>query len=254
MIQFSVLKLNSKRITHYSQGGEDGLLEYILSKLPHRDKFLVEFGAWDGKHLSNGFHLINQFGYSGVLIEMDPERFEDLEKNMSEYKCVCINAMVGYEGNSKLDFILGQTDIPQDFDLLSIDIDGNDYQVWQSVDKYKPKVVIIEINSSIFPGVDLINDPDHPFELFVSGSSVSAINKLGITKGYRLIANVGCNAIFVRENLYDLFHQKILNEFDLFTFEAIPKRELNYSQRIRSFMFAFARPDLIRRLARRLAH
>jgi hypothetical protein len=253
MIHYSVLKLNSKRIRHYSQWGEDGLLEYILSKLPNRDEFLVEFGAWDGKHLSNGFHLVDKLGYSGVLIEMDPERFEELEENMSVYKCVCINAMVGYEGNSKLDSILSQTEIPQDFDLLSVDIDGNDYQVWKSLDKYKPKVVIIEINASILPGVDLVNNPDHPFELFVSGSSISAMNKLGIAKGYRLIANVGCNAIFVRENLYDLFHQKVLNEFDLFTFEGLSKKELNYSQRIQSFLFALARPDLMRRLARRLA-
>ena len=129
MVHTSVFKLNRMRKRHHSQWGEDGLLEYLLSRLPTRDLHLVEFGAWDGKHLSNGFHLIEKLGYSAVLIEVDPERFKDLENNMRPYKCVCINEMVGFDGKSNLDSILAKTDIPMDFDLLSVDIDGNDYQV-----------------------------------------------------------------------------------------------------------------------------
>jgi hypothetical protein len=57
--------------------------------------------------------------------------------------------MVAYEGEGILDTILDQTDIPIDFDILSIDIDSYDFQVWKSVQTYSPKFVIIEINSSI---------------------------------------------------------------------------------------------------------
>jgi hypothetical protein len=242
------------RDRHHSQWGEDGLLEYVLSKLPVRDKYLVEFGAWDGKYLSNSFHAIEKLGYSGILIEMNLERFNELEKNMAAYKCICINSMVGYEGTSKLDFILGQTNIPRDFDLLSVDIDGNDYQVWEALVKYKPKVVVIEINSFIPPGVDSINKPDRPFEFSVSGSSISAMYKLGAAKGYKLIANVGCNAIFVCEEFYGLYHQRVLNEFDFFTFESFSRKQLDDAQRFQKFLFSLARPNLMRRLFHRLSH
>ena len=113
---------------------------------------------------------------------------------------------------------------------------------------YKPKVVIIEINSSILPGKVTINNPGHAFELFVSGSSITALSHLAQAKGYKLIANVGCNAIFVREEFYGIFHKRQLSVYDLFTFEAFSKRSLSFNQKIQSIVFAIARPRLIYRL------
>jgi hypothetical protein len=248
VITLSILKLNTKRNRYHSQWGEDGLLEYILSKLPVSDKQLVEFGAWDGKHLSNSFHLIEKFKFSALLIEMDSDRFQELERNMLPYKSICLNLMVGYQGDAKLDSILAKTEIPLDFDLLSVDIDGNDFQVWEAMVLYKPKVVIIEINSSIFPGRVIVNNPDHPFELFVSGSSITALNQLAQSKGYKLIAHIGCNAIFVREELYGFFHKRQLSEFDFFTYEGFNKGSLSLKQRIQAILFALVRPNLFYRL------
>ena len=248
VITLSVLNLNSKRNRFHSQWGEDGLLEYVLSKLPINDKQLVEFGAWDGEYLSNSFYLIQKFNYSALLIEMDTDRFQELSRNMLPYQSVCLNLMVGYEGDSKLDTILAKTEIPIDFDLLSVDIDGNDYQVWEAMVIYKPKVVIIEINSSIFPGKVTINNPDNAFELFVSGSSITALNHLAQAKGYKMIANVGCNAIFVREELYKIFHKSQLSEYDFFTYEAFSMKSLSSNQKIQAIVFAMARPHLIYRL------
>ena len=62
----------------YSQTGEDGVLGKILETLPERDLWCVEFGAWDGRHLSNTCNLIENRGYSAVLIEADAKRFRDL--------------------------------------------------------------------------------------------------------------------------------------------------------------------------------
>lgn len=250
MLSKSALNLQSKRKRYYSQWGEDGFLEYVLGKLPERNNFLVEFGAWDGKHLSNGFHLIEKSGYTGVLIEMDPERFAHLESNVKNFNCICIKAMVGFDGESKLDSILKKTDLPKDFDLLSVDIDGNDYQVWDALIEYKPKVVIIEINASIFPGKVEINDPNKSFELFLSGSSISAMFTLAEAKGYRMIANIGCNAIFVREDYYRLFHRKSLSEHELFTYEAFSRSQLNCAQSLQALAYSLARPNFISRLNR----
>ena len=247
MIAISALKLNMKRKSFYSQWGEDGALEYILKKLPENDSHLVEFGAWDGKHLSNGFHFLEKHAYTGVLIEMDSDRFVDLKKNMFGYKASCIQAMVGYEGNSRLDHILSGTNIPRNFDLLSIDIDGNDYQVWDALKEYRPKVVIIEINASVFPGAIEINNPDKSFELFVSGSSISALTRLANSKGYRLIQNVGCNAIFVDNIYYSLFHKKDQSEFDLFTYEAFGRSQLYLQPKFQATVFRIFRPRPINR-------
>jgi hypothetical protein len=248
VITLSTLKLNSKRNRYHSQWGEDGVLEYVLGRLPRSDRQLVEFGAWDGQFLSNSFYLIQKLNYSALLIEMDTERFQELERNMLPYQSICLNLMVGYQGDSKLDSILAKSGIPIDFDLLSIDIDGNDYQVWEAMVIYKPKVVIIEINSSILPGKVNINNPDHTFELFVSGSSITALSHLAQAKGYKLIANVGCNAIFVREEFYRIFHKIQLSEYDFFTYEAFSKRSLSLNQKIQAIVFAIARPRLIYRL------
>jgi hypothetical protein len=248
MITLSALKLNLMRHRHHSQRGEDGVLAYILSSLPKQDRFLVEFGAWDGKHLSNSYHLIEKFGYRGVLIEMELDRFQELEANMGMFNCTCIHAMVGYEGKSTLDHILSSTNLPKDFDLLSIDIDSTDYQVWEALTNYSPKVVIIEIKSSELPGVMLIHDPKNEGDHFTTGSSISAITKLAESKNYRLICNVGCNAIFIRKEYYKYFHKKELSEFDLFTYETNGIGVLSMKQYFYSLPFRFFQPNFFGRV------
>lgn len=147
----SLKKIHRSRRKFYSQSGEDGALDYVLGKLPVRDSWLVEFGAWDGKHLSNSYHLLCERGYSGVFIEMERDRFETLQKTMEPFgvRCSCLNRAVGLENENKLDNLLSSTLIPMDFDLLSIDIDGDDYHVWSSLHDYRPKIVIIEINNRV---------------------------------------------------------------------------------------------------------
>jgi hypothetical protein len=243
-----MLRLNLKRNQYHSQRGEDGVLAYISSKLLASDRFLCEFGAWDGKHLSNGFYLIENLGYCGVLIESELDRFKELEVNMRQLNCTCIYAMVGYEGKSKLDHILSSTDLPSNFDLLSIDIDGTDYQVWEALADYAPKVIIIELKSSVLPGEIEIHDPNHEGDHFSSGSSISATTKLAESKNYRLICNIGCNAIFVREEFYKLFHKRELSEFDLFTYETNGVSALSVQQYLHSLPFRFFQPNFFGRV------
>lgn len=248
MITLSTLKLAAKRKKYYSQAGEDGLLDYIMSQLPNCDQWCVEFGAWDGKHLSNCYFLIQQRNYKSVLIEMNDERYSQLVDNMAQNSSICINEQVGFLGDKTLDQILKATPIPANFDLLSIDIDGNDYFVWQTLQTYSPKVVIIEINSHFSPGTLKINDPSNNFELAVSGSSISALTRLGESKGYSLISVVGCNAIFVRKEYFFLFHKKEINEFDMFSYEAFSYQELGFSAQLQQFLLWLAKPRLFSRV------
>ena len=215
---------------YFSQSGEDGLLEYVLSCLPHKDKWCVEFGAWDGRYLSNTYHFIQEKKYKAVLIEGQKDRYIDLCRSMADLDSICINAMVGFKDDDRLDVILSKTSIPKDFDLLSIDIDGDDYFVWQALENYSPKVVIIEINICDKPSVDRLNVSQTPFQWGVSGTSIKTMTELANRKGYKLIAHIGCNAIYIRNDLYPIFFTEPINLKDLFTYEGHEYSDLNKSE------------------------
>lgn len=217
---------------YYSQSGEDGLLEFILGKLPNNDGWCTEFGAWDGKHLSNTYHFIKKNNFNSVLIEAEKDRHTQLSHNMKKYKSICINAMVGFTGGSTLDEIFAKTPIPKDFDLLSIDIDGDDYFVWEALQGYYPKIVIIEINIRDKPNVDRINITGSPMQWGITGSSIKSMTELAVRKGYKLIAHIGCNAIYVRNEYYYLFFDEPVQPTDLFTYEGHRFGELNKSEMI----------------------
>ena len=188
---------------HTSQYGEDGIIEKVMEVVGVRDKWCVEFGSWDGKFCSNTFHLISEESYSAVLIEGNPKRYKDLLKTfIGNEKVVPINTYVGFEKENGLDSILKDTSIPKDFDLLSIDIDGNDYHVWKSVEDYQPKVVLIEFNPTIPKTVEFVQPPDPRLS---QGSSLASIAHLAKTKGYELVCTTITNAVFVDAKFFDLF-------------------------------------------------
>lgn len=184
----------------YSQSGEDGVIAAILERLPELDYRAVEFGAWDGMLMSNTAALADR-GWSRVLIEADRKRYDKLVKASTGNKSVVpIWAMVGWEdGGSTLDALLADTDVPPDFDVLSIDIDGNDYHVWAAVKSYRPKLVVIEFNPTIRNGIDYVQPPDPSVR---RSSSITALARLGRVKGYELTATTAFNAMFVRDDLF----------------------------------------------------
>lgn len=187
----------------YSQSGEDGVTRKILELLPDRDHWCVEFGAWDGLHLSNSRNLIEHSGYSAVLIEGSRAKYEELVRNYASRSNVHgVNAFVGFTSADGLDTILRNTPIPKDFDFLSIDIDGNDYHVWKATTEYRPKLVCIEFNPTIATEVNFVQTatPDA-----CHGASLAALTELGKAKGYELIAVLEWNAFFVRAEYFPLF-------------------------------------------------
>jgi len=186
----------------YSQFGEDGILEKILEKIESKDGWCVEFGAWDGIHLSNTFNLIKNKGYRPVLIEADKKKFQDLQRNMAPFNAVLINEFVEFEGANTLDNILGRTSIPKNFDFLSIDIDGNDYWIFDSLVDYRPKVICIEYNPSIPNDVDYVQPRDFSVK---RGAGAMSLCQLAKRKSYELIATTRCNLFFVDKELFHLF-------------------------------------------------
>jgi len=187
----------------FSQSGEDGIINKVLETLTAKDKWCVEFGAWDGQHLSNTCNLIENYGYNAVLIEGDPERAIDLRRRYCGKPNINVfNRFVGFGTDDGLDSILAQSAIPQNFDILSIDIDGNDYHVWKAVEKYTPKVVCIEYNPTIPSEVEFVQPADPEVN---HGSSLLSLNMLSLTKNYRLVAVTSLNAIFVQAKYFPQF-------------------------------------------------
>jgi hypothetical protein len=188
----------------YSQTGEDGIIEKILEIIPNKDKWCVEFGAWDGFYSSNTAYLIQDKDYHAVLIEANSGKFNQLQKNFaSNRNVITLNRFVGWENESRLDAILATTAIPHDFDFLSIDIDGNDYHVWNIVNKYNPKIVCIEFNPTIPTNIRFVQPADAAIS---QGASLLSLVELGRKKGYELVSVLLFNAFFVRSEYYSLFN------------------------------------------------
>jgi hypothetical protein len=190
--------MNLQSFAHnvHSQSGEDGLLAEILQRLPETPAWAVEFGAWDGKTFSNSYHLIQHRHFSAVMIEASPEKFKELQRTFVDQPQVhCVREFVTFQGDTSLDSILARTPLPRDFGVLSIDIDGADYHVWDSLRHYEPRIVVIEFNPSLPNDVGFIQPADMSVH---QGSSLFALNGLAQKKGYELAAVTDLNAVFVR--------------------------------------------------------
>jgi hypothetical protein len=184
----------------FSQTGEDGVVAKILSLIPERDSWCVEFGAWDGIHLSNVRNLILGSRYQAILIEGNVTKFNELKGNYTKFAGVStINAFVGFDAATGLDRILLTTKIPRKFDFLSIDIDGNDYHVWHAVKEYRPKVVCIEFNPTIPTEVAFVQSANSQIN---HGSSLLALDQLARAKGYELVCVLPWNAFFVDQQYF----------------------------------------------------
>lgn len=197
----------------YSQNGEDGILEQLLKELKITQGTFCEFGASNGITSSNTYNLITKHGFTGIAIEPDPKRYTACVQNYRSFSNVQVfQGLVLYDDkNNDLDAWLQKGNLPKDLDVLSIDIDCNDYYVWQNLNQYQPKIVIIETNpyrDPIFdelpgkPCPDYTIDPLkfwHPGRVAVGCSFISAI-RLGLQKGYIPVSFTG-NLTFVRKDL-----------------------------------------------------
>ncbi len=193
-------KLFDFRENIYSQFGEDGVIRKIFEIIGSRSKVSVEFGAWDGFYLSNTANLWVNEGWKGVLIECDRSRFNDLVKNVHSYNCVPVNRAVGKDSHDCLETILREINFSDPIDLLSIDIDGNDYYIFQSLAYLRPRVIICEYNPTFPAHLDMYPDYNN-----YTGCSVTALMRIAKEKGYSLIAITDVNCFFVLDEEFDKF-------------------------------------------------
>lgn len=197
------LSLHASNVT--SQFGEDGIIAEIIRIIGDDiPRYCVEFGAWDGKHLSNTWSLVNTHGWGVCYVEADRKRYLDLKQSYAGNSGVsAINAFVTDNSvpETTLRALLEKAGAPRRIGVLSIDIDGNDYNVWRDFDGFEVDVVVVEYNYTIPPDIEYVDDGGRAF----MGSSALALDKLAHAKGYRLVACTIANCIFVREELFQKF-------------------------------------------------
>jgi hypothetical protein len=191
-----------------SQNGEDGLLAFIFSEIGVTNRKFVEFGVGDGREC-NCANLAVSFGWSGLMLESDAtaarragEHYARLARR--DEKVVGVQHV--HVTAENIDETISNAGTNGEIDLLSIDIDGNDYWLWEAIDAIEPRVVVIEYNASLgMRSISVPYDPGfvrfrkHPSGWY-HGASLAALAKLGQRKGYDLIGadSRGVNAFFVR--------------------------------------------------------
>lgn len=204
------LSAHARNVT--SQDGEDGIIEKIFEVMRPANRWCMEIGAYDGKLLSNTWNLIVHHGWEGVLIEGRNLLYEQLARRYSpdnreaEGRCAArvklVHQYAAFDGHRSLDAILSKAGAPPDLDFASIDIDSNDWHLWDTLQRYRPRVLLIEFNATIPNDVYFVQQRDVNV---THGCSLLALVELGKRKGYELVATTVGNAFFVDARFYPAF-------------------------------------------------
>lgn len=191
----------------WSQNDEDGILEEIFRRIGAVSRTFVEFGVSEGRECNTLKLLVE--GWRGLWMESLPQHCEQLRRihaiPLAEGRLELLETAVDAENIDRL--IAGaRVAAAGELDLLSIDIDGNDYYVLKALRSVRPRVLVIEFNGKFPPPMDVV--PPYDTKRFWDGSdyggaSLQAIANLAARKGYRLVGTniTGVNAFFVREDL-----------------------------------------------------
>lgn len=189
----------------YSQNDEDGIIHEIFRRIGTTTKEFIEFGVQNGLE-SNG-HLLLLGGWKGLWIEGSNKYCDEIRMRfrpvISSGRLRILNCFITKENIEEL---LDMNAFSMEPDFLSIDIDGNDWHVWETIKKCNPRVVCIEYNAKIPPDMEWVMayDAEHVWDgSDWQGASLKSMELLGEKKGYQLVATNlrGVNAFFVRRDL-----------------------------------------------------
>lgn len=185
----------------YSQNDEDGIIQEIFRRIGTTTRLFVETGVENGLEC-NTLKLLLE-GWSGLWLEGNSQHLDSITRLfhdvISEGRLSAKQAFVTAENINDL---IGRGDI----DLLSIDIDGNDFYVWRAIRAVNPRVVVIEFNAKFRPPLSIVQvyRPDNVWRRTdYMGASLEAMVRLGRDLGYSLVGTniMGVNAFFVRNDL-----------------------------------------------------
>jgi len=206
----------------YSQWGEDGIIDWIVNKLPKIPKSFLEIGTQDYKESNTRFLLINK-NWDGFLIEGDKNEVKNIKSQRIYWKH---NLKVKNEFITKdnINEVVARLNVPKKLGLLSLDIDGVDYWVLKELSFLNPSIIICEYNS-LFGKKESITVPykknfirsrEHFSNLYY-GASIKALTNIMKSKNYFLIGtnSAGNNAFFLKKDLWKSL-DKIISKKKIF--------------------------------------
>lgn len=191
----------------FSQWGEDGIINWLVSKLPIIPKKFVEFGVGNYKE-SNTRLLLQLHNWQGLVIDSSYKYIQNIKTQEISWRHQ-LESVCAHISKDNINQLLQNKGMNSDIGLLSIDIDGNDYYVWQSINIIKPIIVIVEYNAilgdlhpiTIPYKSDFFRTKAHFSNLYF-GASLKALISLGKKKGYTFVGTNtnGVNAFFIRDD------------------------------------------------------
>jgi len=197
--------LTAHGFTAYSQADEDGIIREIFSRIGATDRRFVEFGSGDG--LENNSTYLLMTGWTGLWMDGSEENIKVIRDSFADYiadrRLTVTKTFITREN---IDGLISAAGISGEIDFLSIDIDGNDYWMWEALTAIRPRVVAIEYNATFRPPHKIVQEYN-PAWVWHSdnayGASLSAVEALGSRLGYVLVgcSYAGTNAFFVRQDL-----------------------------------------------------
>lgn len=199
--------LSETEFCGFSQWGEDGIIDWLVERLPGIPRTFVEFGVEDYRE-SNTRLLLNLRNWRGLVMDGSQEHIDDIMRQ-DIYWRYDLTAKCAFIDRENVNDLIASSGISGEIGLMSIDIDGNDYWVWQSIDVVNPVIVVCEYNA-LFGDLRRISVPyqadfqrtrAHHSNLYF-GASLTALIDLASRKGYAFVGtnSNGCNAFFVRND------------------------------------------------------
>lgn len=191
----------------YSQWGEDGIIDHLTSSALITTRSFVEFGV-ENYTESNTLFLLKHRHWRGLIIDGSTENIAAVRKSPVFWRYDLL-AEAAFVTCDNINDVIRRNGFAGELGLLSVDIDGNDYWVWQAIDSVDPCIVVCEYNSLFGPTacVSTPYQPDfqrtraHPSNMYY-GASISALTYLAGKRGYSLVGgnSAGNNAFFVRND------------------------------------------------------
>jgi hypothetical protein len=191
----------------FSQCDEDGIIQYLINKLPIENETFIELGVENYEESNTRFLMLNN-NWQGMVLDGCGADIGAIQRDPIYWQ-FDLQAKAAWITRENINALLPQSGFSRDVGLLSIDIDGNDYWIWEAIQSIKPRIVIVEYNGlfKLAPVAVPYRDDFHRTSAHYSnlyyGSSLAALDYLAKKKGYILIGSNcwGHNAFFVRSDV-----------------------------------------------------
>lgn len=191
----------------FSQFGDDGIIQYLIHQIgiPQDKQIFIEFGVQNYQESNTRFLLMND-NWRGLILDGDKDNMDYVIQS-TDYWRYDLTAVAAFIDRDNVNDLFLQHGFSGEIGLLSVDIDGNDYWVWERIEAVSPMIVVAEYNS-LFGAQHAVTIPYDPtfqrshahYSNLYWGASLKALCLLAERKGYAFVGSnsAGNNAYFVR--------------------------------------------------------